>query len=250
MKFDELDRKMRVFETAHDQVVLPEIYMVARLDGRGFTRLTKEEHPFEKPFDGGFRELMATTTRHLMNSGFKVLYGYAQSDEISLLFDLGENSFGRKIRKVHSVLAGEASACFSVALGAPACFDCRISRLPNAGLVVDYFRWRNEDAARNALNAYCYWTARKQGSTVKEATAFLSGRSVAEKNETLFGMGINFNDLPSWQKRGYGFYWEQYQAEGVNPKTGETVVATRRCIRQELELPKGDAYSAFISAFL
>ena len=51
MKFDELDEKMRVFETANDLVVLPGIYMVARLDGRSFTRLTKEVHQFEAPFD-------------------------------------------------------------------------------------------------------------------------------------------------------------------------------------------------------
>jgi hypothetical protein len=33
MKFDELDSRMRVFETAHDYSVLPGIYMVARIDG-------------------------------------------------------------------------------------------------------------------------------------------------------------------------------------------------------------------------
>jgi len=42
MKFDDLDARMRVFETAHDYLVLPGIYMVARIDGRNFTRLTKE----------------------------------------------------------------------------------------------------------------------------------------------------------------------------------------------------------------
>ena len=36
MKFDDLDDRMRVFETAHDLCVLPGLYMVARLDGRGF----------------------------------------------------------------------------------------------------------------------------------------------------------------------------------------------------------------------
>lgn len=34
MKFDELDEKMRVFETANDRCVLPGIHMIARLDGR------------------------------------------------------------------------------------------------------------------------------------------------------------------------------------------------------------------------
>ena len=46
MKFDELDTKMRVFETAHDLCVLPGLFMVARLDGRTFTRLTKEVQKF------------------------------------------------------------------------------------------------------------------------------------------------------------------------------------------------------------
>ena len=34
MKFDEIDAKLRVFETSHDHCVLPGVFMVARLDGR------------------------------------------------------------------------------------------------------------------------------------------------------------------------------------------------------------------------
>jgi tRNA(His) guanylyltransferase len=132
MKFDELDAKMRVFETAHDHCVLPGIHMVARLDGRGFTRLTKDVHKFTAPFDERFRDLMLDTTAHLMaESGFSFLYGYTESDEISLLFRLDDNSFGRKLRKLESILAGEASAKFSLLLGAIAVFDCRICQLPN-----------------------------------------------------------------------------------------------------------------------
>ena len=56
MTFDDLDRKLRVFETAHDRAVLPETYIVARIDGRSFTRLTKETVGFEAPFDIRFRE--------------------------------------------------------------------------------------------------------------------------------------------------------------------------------------------------
>ena len=62
MVFDELDKKMRVYEQSLDQVILPELYMVARLDGRGFTRLTKEICQFEAPFDIRFRDLMIHTT--------------------------------------------------------------------------------------------------------------------------------------------------------------------------------------------
>ena len=154
--FDELDRSLRRFETAHDHCVLPGLWMVARLDGRGFTRLTRELHPFQTPFDPAFRDLMASTTEHLMNCGFRFLYGYTQSDEISLLFHPQADEFNRKLRKLNSLLAGEASAVFSLALGQAASFDCRISQLPSRALVADYFHWRQLDAARNALNAHCY----------------------------------------------------------------------------------------------
>jgi tRNA(His) guanylyltransferase len=146
MKFDDLDAKMRVYETNADHCVLPGVHMVARLDGRGFTKLTKVRHAFEAPFDEKFRDHIAATVEHLMECGFRVVYGYTQSDEISLLFHPDENTFSRKTRKYDSVLAGEASAVFSLRLGAVACFDCRISELPQRKDVIDYFRWRHSYA--------------------------------------------------------------------------------------------------------
>ena len=115
MNFDELDKKMRIYEQSLDQVLLPEMYMVARLDGRGFTRLTKEICKFEAPFDERFRDMMIQTTEAVMSCGFRVVYAFTESDEISLLFDKDEDTFGRKVRKYNSTLAGEASAAISLA---------------------------------------------------------------------------------------------------------------------------------------
>lgn len=247
MKFDELDQKLRVFETAHDHCVIPGIHMVARLDGRGFTRLTKELHAFEAPFDPRFRDLMLDTAEHLMiNSGLQVVFAYTQSDEISLLLNRDEASFGRKLRKYHSILAGEASAKFSLGLGSIGVFDCRISQLPSVEHVIDYFRWRNEDAHRNALNAHGYWVLRKAGKTVSEATAAMSGLSTSEKNELLFQNGINFNDLPLWQKRGSGLFWSSVPVNATNRKTGEAIVTTRRKVQRKLELPMKDDFSELL----
>ena len=204
MKFDDLDTKMRVYEESIDQTVLQELYLVARLDGRSFSRLTKEICDFEAPFDEKFRDMMINTVKQLMNCGFRVIYGYTESDEISLLFHKDENTFGRKVRKYNSILAGMASATFSLELGQPVAFDCRLVPLPNIELVKDYFLWRQEDAHRNALNAHCYWMLRKEGESVEAATSLLEGKSVSYKNELLFSRGINFDKLPSWQKRGVG----------------------------------------------
>ena len=250
MKFEQLDKKMRVFETAHDHCVLPEIYMVVRLDGRNFTRNTKEVWQLEAPFDVRFRDAMIKTTTHLMTCGFNVLYGYTQSDEISLLLSLHDDTFGRKTRKLISVLAGEASAIFSLTMQNIACFDARVCQLPTADLVEDYFAWRQEDAHRNSLNAHCYWLLRKQEQSVEEATNYLIGRSVSEKNELLFQHGINFNDLPSWQKRGTGVYWQDYQKESIDPRTGNIVFAMRRHVQTDLELSIGLEYQQFIAKFL
>ncbi len=250
MNFDELDAVMRVFETAHDHCVMPGLHIVVRLDGRSFTRLTKEIHRFESPFDERVRDLMVATTKHLMGCGFRVLYGFTQSDEISLLLHRDEDLFGRKLRKLESILAGEASASFSLALGAHAAFDGRVSQLPNEVRVRDYFRWRQEDAHRNALNAHCYWALRRDGKTVAQATTESLGMSVAEKNELLFRHGVNYNDLPAWQKRGIGLHWASVQKEGIDPRTGSTTQTTRRRVHVELELPFGDAYGPFIDARL
>jgi len=246
MKFDDLDVKMRVYETSQDRCVLPNMYLAARIDGRGFTRLTKEVHRFEAPFDEKFRDLMVETVKHLMNCGFNVIYAYTESDEISLLFHPNENLFGRKTRKYISILAGEASAKFSSLLGNVGAFDCRLSELPNKKLVRDYFRWRNEDAHRNALNAHCYWRLRQDDFNVRDATSKIEGMSVAAKNELLFQYGINFNDLPAWQKRGIGIYWKDVIKEGFNPKNREHVLVDRRTLHIDFELPMRDEYDTFI----
>ncbi len=250
MKFDELDARMRIFETARDYSVLPGIHTVARIDGRGFTRLTKEVHEFEAPFDVRFRNMMVETVKHLMDCGFRTLYGYTQSDEISLLFHRDVDAFDRKTRKYNSILAGEASAKFSLLLGAHAVFDCRISELPAEDNVVDYFRWRSEDAHRNALNSHCYWVLRREGKSAGQSASSLHCLSVAEKNELLFQRGINFNDLPQWQRRGVGVLWETYEKQGLNPLTGQESATERRRLHVNLELPIKEDYSLFIKGLL
>jgi tRNA(His) guanylyltransferase len=248
MKFEQLDRQMRVYETAHDHCVLPGIHMVARIDGRSFSQLTRSpEHALEAPYDARFRDCMVATLEHLVTAtGFSVLFGYTQSDELSILFRRDESLFGRKLRKLLSVLAGEASAKFSLSFGALAAFDARISQLPDIDAVVDYFRWRHEDAHRNALNGHSYWLLRRRGMDDREATRQLRGVSVAERNELLFQAGINFNDVPAWQKRGIGVVWEDEEHVGTDPRTGAAIHSMRRRAVVKMELPMKSEFDALV----
>ncbi|AKV04130.1 tRNAHis-5'-guanylyltransferase [Labilithrix luteola] len=247
MKFEQLDRRMRVYETAHDHCVLPGLHMVARIDGRSFSQLTRVTENFEAPYDVRFRDCMVATLEHLFSStGFSVLFGYTQSDEMSLLLRRDESLFGRKLRKLHSVLAGEASAKFSLSLGRVAAFDARISQLPDVETVIDYFRWRYEDAHRNALNGHSYWLLRRQGLDDNAATQKLKGVSVADRNELLFRAGINFNDVPAWEKRGIGIYWKEEPHIGSDPRTGAEVISTRRRAVLDFDLPMKTAFDDFV----
>ncbi|HEY2738586.1 MAG TPA: guanylyltransferase, partial [Thermoanaerobaculia bacterium] len=53
-----------------------------------------------------------------------------------------------------------------------------------------------------------------------------------------------------WQKNGFGIYWETYEKEGRNPRTGEIVPAVRQRLRQDRQLPLGKDYGRFVLAFL
>ena len=250
MDFNTLDKQMRRFEQSMNRTMLEGIYVVARLDGHGLTCLTKKEWNLEKPFDIRFRDAMIETTKHLMDCGFRIIYGYTQSDEISLLFHLRDESFGRKERKLLSILAAEASVTFSMQVGRAAVFDNRLIPLPSADNVVDYFRWRQEDAHRNSLNSHCYWILRKEGVSAVNAQKRMSGITNGQKNEILFERGINYNDLPLWQKRGIGMYFRDEQRQGFNPITQETTSCVRHALHVEMELPIGQEYSQLINKII
>jgi tRNA(His) 5'-end guanylyltransferase len=243
MRPDDFESRMRQLECYHSLRFPPGAWVILRLDGRGFSGFT--ETRCEKPFDLHFHGWMTQTAQTLLEE-FQGVYAYTESDEISLLFTREWDLFDRELEKAISLSAGVASATFSLACGSRAHFDSRAILAAQDEQVVDYFRWRQADASRCALNGWCYWTLRKAGQSVSQATQAIDGKNVADKNELLFQAGVNFNDLPLWQRRGTGVYWENYQREGYNPKLGEKVTTTRRRIRVDEELPMGEGYAAFI----
>jgi len=246
MHFSKLDTQMRVYEESQDYCVPSNVWIVARLDGKGFSKFTKRMN-YTKPFDDEFKNIMTSVSKHLMqNTGFKFIYSYTESDEISLLFSFDENTFKRKLRKLTSTLAGYAASEFSLQTGERCSFDCRISILPSIELVSDYFSWRQEDANRNALNGYCYWTLRSHDITARTATSILDRMNNISKIELLSDYGIDYNDVPKWQKRGIGLYFITGSVYTHNPKTGRKVLVYRNLLEVKEDLSYQKDYRDFI----
>lgn len=224
-----------------------EMWTVLRLDGRGFSRLTNDN--FDKPFDPRMHRLMLATAHALLEE-FHGVVAYTESDEISMLLPYNWDFFDREVEKVISISAAVASGNFSVALGEPVQFDSRIWVAGRPESVVDYFCWRQADATRCALNGWAYWSLRQDGQSAAEATKRLEGMSGSQKQEFLFQRGLNFNDLPGWQKRGSLVKWGTVKKTGFNPITQKEVVVERRALEVEKDLPYGDEFRTLIAGLL
>ncbi|WP_217919105.1 tRNA(His) guanylyltransferase Thg1 family protein [Actinomadura sp. BRA 177] len=198
---------------------------------------------FDKPFDLRFSTLMTDAAKALLTE-LGGRYAYTESDEISLVLDPSFDLFSREVEKLVSLSASIATAAFTHAAGEPATFDSRIWMGTTLDEVVDYLSWRQADAARCALNGWCYWTLRNEGRTPRQATRELERTSISAKNELLYARGINFNKVPAWQRRGVGLWWEK------KPSPDLDVTATRNRIHTERDLPMKGAYRDLVRTLL
>ncbi|MEM7248729.1 MAG: tRNA(His) guanylyltransferase Thg1 family protein [Acidobacteriota bacterium] len=247
MNSDVFAAKMRSRELFQGTRVPERCWLVLRVDGRGFSRLT--ERLFEKPFDPRFHEWMIEAARALLEDNHGRL-ALVVSDEISLLLPPGHDQHGGRLEKLVSLTAGLTSATFSSRLGEPATFDSRAWSADDVESVVDYFRWRQSDARRCALQGWCYWTLRHEGASSREATERLRGLSHDGQRELLSGAGIDFDTTPPWQRRGSLVFWEEHDHRGVDPTTGSIVESSRRRTAVDRDLAERDAFGDAIESLL
>ncbi len=247
MKTNTLGDRLRRQEVYHSLRVPLGVWTIVRVDGCGFSKLTASH--FDKPFDSRFSDAMTCAARALLER-LQGVYAYTESDEISLLLPPEWNLYDREVEKTVSLSAAIASASFTQASGVLGYFDSRISIAPRAKDVVDYFRWRQSVAARCALNGWCYWTLRQGGVSQSAATEKLKRCTNADKHELLYAHGINFADLPSWQRNGVGIYWETHEKTSHDPRDGRSVTALRRRLVVDRDLPIRSDYGEWLESLL
>jgi tRNA(His) 5'-end guanylyltransferase len=255
MKHKDLDTKMRRYELQYNQEVMPNCWVVIRADGKGFTNFMKKLE-FKRPFDMRMSEIMAHVTQKLVDN-FKGIYGYTESDEISILLPKEYEDYNRKVRKLITHASSIASSNFTSKLildyNIPevAIFDARVMAFPTDEDVIDYFRWRQDDANRCCLNTFCHWTAiQEDGMTARQATSLFKNQTVGFKNEFLMQHGINYNEIDKWMRRGVGVVWEEYDKIGFNPILCEETTVKRRRLCECRNLPMKETYEGLMNCIL
>lgn len=190
--YDALGARMKRYEeVANGQLLIPDLPLYARIDGRHFSKLTKNlGYPFKDlPAEKRsyvFTQLMQLTAYSLMKE-FKCDIAETHSDEISLGFkNIKTAPFDGKYFKLVSNIASYASTAFMHSLfnffgdGSildsekerndlaalqkeyPS-FDCRIVQLPDLMELVNCFVWRQNDCIRGAINQYAQrWFSHKE----------------------------------------------------------------------------------------
>jgi tRNA(His) 5'-end guanylyltransferase len=247
MKYDDLGTRMKGYEHNSRHYLMNKTPVIIRIDGKAFHTFTRG---MKKPFDGILMHVMWETTKYLCENIQNCKLGYTQSDEISLLLidynNIQSNSwFENNIQKITSISASMATLAFNKffaeevnrlqrisTIGAlwtdedenylrvlekklnTALFDSRVYNLPREE-VENYFIWRQQDASRNSIQMVA-----QSNFSHKE----LQNKSCNKLQDKLFlEKGINWNDLPIYEKRGMCIKRFQVPKTVVTPKGTITV---------------------------
>lgn len=223
---DDLGVRMKTFYEQIPKTKLMRRCPVAlRINGKAFHTFTRG---FQKPFDEVLIKSMQETMKYLCENIQGCVLGYTQSDEITLILvdykKLTSSAwFDYEVQKICSIAASMATMAFnkffannvgdyctytyerednsheeyehilSLAIDKGAMFDCRCFNIPKEE-VTNLIYWRQLDASRNSIQM-----VGQANFSHKE----LQNKSCNEIQDMLMTQkGINWNDLPIYQKRG------------------------------------------------
>ncbi|OCH94806.1 tRNAHis guanylyltransferase [Obba rivulosa] len=192
--------------------LLPGAFMILRLDGHAFHRLSSE-HDFTKPNDERALQLMDHAARGVMNEFKDIVLAFGESDEYSFLFRKLSNVYNRRQAKILTTVTSMFTSSYvyhwpqylpDTPLKYPPSFDGRIVLYPSAKEVRDYFAWRQADTHINNLYNTTFWALVLQGGeTTTQAHETLKGTVSKDKHEMLFSrFSINYNLLPARYRKG------------------------------------------------
>lgn len=225
---DSLGGRMKRYEAVSKTLLVSRIPVILRLDGCHFHTFTKG---FIKPFDDVMIKSMQDTMKYLCENIQNCVFGYTQSDEITLVLvdykNLNSSQwFDNEVQKMCSVAASMAgmffTRCFAYnalhadvddeqykkyenAIACGAYFDCRAFNVPKED-VCNCIIYRQQDATRNSIQSLA------QANFSHKALHGLSCNMLQDK--LMVEKGINWNDLDIVKKRGSACIKNYYTENG------------------------------------
>lgn len=216
--YDSLAARQKDYEAAYDYKLIRRTPLIIRVDGRGFSNVTRK---LKKPYDPLMLEAMAETMFYVASEMSGAVFGYQQSDEITFVLKNDQSLdaepwYGNSVQKLASITASLATKGLEKALAKqkeklPLCgdalFDARVFALPTISEVVNNLIWRQQDCSNNAVSlASQVLLGKKIGK--KTAMKLLHGKTLKNKIELLKEEClIDFDqEFPTSFKSGVGAY--------------------------------------------
>lgn len=255
---DDLGRRMKEFyEQIPKTRLMRRCPVIIRIDGKAFHSFTKK---FKKPFDEILIYSMQDTMQYLCENIQGCVLGYTQSDEITLvLVDYQKLTsdawFDYEVQKMCSIAASMATMAFNkafakhvrqlkvpvllneddakylnglnAAIEKGAMFDARCFNIPKEE-VTNCLYWRQLDATRNSIQM-----VGQANFSHKE----LQNKSCNQIQDMLMAQkGINWNNLPVYQKRGSCCVKKEF----VDETEEESITRTQWVVDREIPIFKGE----------
>ncbi|KAL4774507.1 tRNAHis guanylyltransferase [Aspergillus nidulans var. acristatus] len=208
--------------------LLPNTWIVVRIDGRGFHKLS-DRYAFKKPNDRRALDLMNAAAVEVLKDLPDLAIAYGVSDEYSFVFHPTCELFERRSAKLVTTIVSTFTAHYIYQWGnyfpdtplqpphLPS-FDGRAVVYPTIRNLRDYMSWRQVDCHINNLYNTTFWMmVLRGGMSNTDAENELKGTLSSDKNEILFKrFGINYNNEEEIYKKGSVVY-RQYQLEERKP---------------------------------
>lgn len=221
-----LAKRMKKYEVVPKNTLMRRTPVIIRVDGRAFHTFTKG---FQKPFDDVLMRVMQDTMKYLCENIQGCVFGYTQSDEITLiLIDYkklnSEAWFDYEVQKMCSIVASMTTMAFNrlfmyeyeefnrwIYEGSPtdedkrlndvyynamckgAMFDARAFNLPKEEVTNNIY-WRQLDASRNSIQMV--------GQANFSHRELLNKTCDQIQDMLMTQRGINWNDIGTSYKRG------------------------------------------------
>lgn len=248
---DEIGKRMKDFyETVPKTKLVRRMPVIIRLDGKAFHTFTRG---FQRPFDDIFIEAMQETMLYLCKNIQGCVFGYTQSDEITLVLadykKLNSDAWlGYEVQKMCSIAASMCTMAFNKSFETAvnricgsdpeeqsklyfrkigsAMFDARVFNIPKEE-VCNCLYWRQLDAMRNSIQmlGQAHFSFRElQNKTSSDIQAMLMEKK-----------GINWNDLDDWKKRGSCCIQVKHQTELDDEASDPSVVAVNERTKWEID---------------